>query len=67
MKLSLEKLQEYSEATGFRVQALEKVIRLAELLADIGRHPLTAATGLSGLPIARSRSNWTRCWFRMRG
>ncbi len=40
MKLSLEKLQEYSEATGFRIQALEKVIRLAELLADIGRHPL---------------------------
>ncbi len=40
MSLSLEKLEEYVGETGFRLNALEKVIRLGELLVDFGRHRL---------------------------
>lgn len=40
MKLSLEYLERCSTETGFQVTALEKVVRLGELAADIARHPL---------------------------
>ncbi len=42
MSISLEQLEQYVEDTGFRLEALEKVIRLAELLADFGRHRFLA-------------------------
>ncbi len=40
MNLSPERLSGLAADTGFRSESLEKVIRLGELLADIGRHPL---------------------------
>lgn len=40
MKLSAEYLDGLAADTGFRPETLEKVIRLGELAADIGRHPL---------------------------
>ena len=40
MNLSAEYLDELAADTGFRPETLEKVIRLGELAADIGRHPL---------------------------
>ena len=40
MNLNAEYLDELAADTGFRPETLEKVIRLGELAADIGRHPL---------------------------
>jgi predicted nucleotidyltransferase component of viral defense system len=40
MSPSLEFLERCSAETGFAVATLEKVVRLGELAADIGRHPL---------------------------
>lgn len=40
MNSSPEQLEALAAQTGFRPQTLEKVIRLGELAADIGRHPL---------------------------
>lgn len=40
MSASLEYLERCAAETGFRVAALEKVVRLGELAADISRHPL---------------------------
>jgi len=40
MTPSPEQLQTLAAQTGFQAQALEQVIRLGELAADIGRHPL---------------------------
>jgi len=40
MNLSAEHLDGLAVKTGFRPETLEKVIRLGELAADIGRHPL---------------------------
>lgn len=37
---SLERLKALSRDTGFRETTLEKLLRLGEILADIGRHPL---------------------------
>lgn len=39
MTVSLEYLQQCSSETGFRPVALEKVTRLGELAAEVGRHP----------------------------
>jgi len=39
VSLSLEFLERSASETGFRVSALEKVVRLGEMAADIGRHP----------------------------
>jgi predicted nucleotidyltransferase component of viral defense system len=39
VSLSLGFLERCAAETGFRVSALEKVVRLGELAADIGRHP----------------------------
>jgi hypothetical protein len=39
VSLSLEFLERCAAETGFRVSVLEKVARLGELAADIGRHP----------------------------
>jgi predicted nucleotidyltransferase component of viral defense system len=39
VSLSLEFLERSAAETGFRVSVLEKVARLGELAADIGRHP----------------------------
>jgi predicted nucleotidyltransferase component of viral defense system len=39
VSLSLEFLERSAAETGFRVSSLEKVARLGELAADIGRHP----------------------------
>jgi predicted nucleotidyltransferase component of viral defense system len=38
--VSREYLRRSAAATGFRVEALEKVVRLGELAGDISRHPL---------------------------
>ena len=43
MSLSLEFLERSASETGFRVSALEKVVRLGEMAADIGRHPFLGA------------------------
>ncbi len=40
MNLSAEHIEGLAAETGFRPETLEKVIRLGELAADIGRHPL---------------------------
>lgn len=40
MKLSVEYLQALAAESGFRPETLEKVIRLGEYAADVGRHPL---------------------------
>ncbi len=40
MNLSAEHVEGLAAQTGFRPETLEKVIRLGELAADIGRHPL---------------------------
>jgi len=40
MNLSAEHLTGLAADTGFRPETLEKVIRLGELAADVGRHPL---------------------------
>jgi len=39
MTLSLAYLQSCSAQTGYRVDPLEKVIRLGEFAADLSRHP----------------------------
>ena len=40
MSASLEYLERCSAETGFPVAGLEKVVRLGEMAADVGRHPL---------------------------
>ena len=40
MNLSAEYIEELATETGFRPETLEKVIRLGEFAADVGRHPL---------------------------
>ncbi|MDA0994930.1 MAG: nucleotidyl transferase AbiEii/AbiGii toxin family protein [Proteobacteria bacterium] len=40
MNLNAEYLERLATEAGFRPETLEKVIRLGELAADIGRHPL---------------------------
>jgi len=40
MNLSAEHLQALAAEAGFRPETLEKVIRLGEFAADVGRHPL---------------------------
>jgi predicted nucleotidyltransferase component of viral defense system len=40
VNLSLEFLERVAAETGFQIPILEKVARLGELAADIGRHPL---------------------------
>ena len=40
MNLSVEFIEGIATETGFRTETLEKVIRLGELAADVGRHPL---------------------------
>ena len=49
MTVSRQTLDRLSGETGFRPDALEKVLRLGELAADIGRQPiLSAALALKG-------------------
>lgn len=40
MNVSLEYLQRCAARTGFRVEPLEKVVRLGVMAADVARHPL---------------------------
>jgi hypothetical protein len=40
MSVSAERLHDLSATTGFRPVALEKVVRLGEVVADVSRHPL---------------------------
>ena len=40
MNLSAEHIENLATETGFRPETLEKVIRLGEFAADVGRHPL---------------------------
>jgi predicted nucleotidyltransferase component of viral defense system len=40
MSVSKRRLDELAAATGFRPETLEKVLRLGDILADVGRHPL---------------------------
>ena len=40
MNLSAEHIDGLAMESGFRPETLEKVIRLGEMAADIGRHPL---------------------------
>lgn len=40
MNLSAEHIEKLATETGFRPETLEKVIRLGEFAADVGRHPL---------------------------
>ena len=40
MSVSLKYLQDCSAQTGYRINALEKVIRLGRMAADVARHPL---------------------------
>jgi len=39
MNVSLEYLTRCSAQTGYPVSALEKVVRLGEMAADVSRHP----------------------------
>ncbi len=43
MSVSLQFLQRCAAETGYRPDALEKVIRLGELAGDVGRHPFLGA------------------------
>jgi predicted nucleotidyltransferase component of viral defense system len=43
MSASLEYLERCSAETGYQVAALEKVVRLGELAADVARHPFLGA------------------------
>ena len=40
MSVSLEYLTQCAAETGYRVEPLEKVVRLGDLAGDIARHPL---------------------------
>jgi hypothetical protein len=40
MNVSLKYLQDCSAQTGYRIDPLEKVVRLGEMAADVTRHPL---------------------------
>ena len=42
MNLSAEHIEKLATETGFRPETLEKVIRLGEFAADVGRHPLNS-------------------------
>lgn len=65
MNPSPEQLEELTAQTGFQLQTLEKVIRLGEFAADVGRHPLlsrvlalkggTALTALPGTHLSPTR------------
>jgi predicted nucleotidyltransferase component of viral defense system len=49
MSVSQERLRDASAETGFRAEALEKVIRLGELASDVFNHPfLGPALALKG-------------------
>ena len=49
MNFSAEHIQRLATETGFRFEILEKVIRMGELTADIGRHPfLSRVLALKG-------------------
>lgn len=39
MNVSLKYLQDCSSRTGYRIDALEKVVRLGQMAADVARHP----------------------------
>lgn len=43
MSVSLKYLQDCSVRTGYRIDSLEKVVRLGEMAADIARHPFLGA------------------------
>ena len=43
MSVSLEYLRRCANETGYRIEPLEKVVRLGEMAADIKRHPLLGA------------------------
>jgi len=43
MNVSLEYLRRCANGTGYRIEPLEKVVRLGEMAADIRRHPLLGA------------------------
>ena len=43
MNVSLEYLKRCANETGYRIEPLEKVVRLGEMAADIKRHPLLGA------------------------
>ena len=40
MNLSADYIEGLASEAGFRPETLEKVIRLGEFAADVGRHPL---------------------------
>lgn len=40
MRLDPSRLRPISAATGFRIETLEKVIRLGEVMSDVAKHPL---------------------------
>ncbi len=52
---SAERLDTLAGQTGFQPQALEKVIRLGEVAADIARHPLLSRACTS---IRRCSGSW---------
>lgn len=43
MNVSLEYLKRCAHETGYRIEPLEKVVRLGEMAADLKRHPLLGA------------------------
>lgn len=57
MPVSIEFLERAAGATGFAIGALEKVVRLGELAADVARHPLLG-TGLA----LKGGSALNLCW-----
>lgn len=49
MSVSREQVSRCADATGFRRETMEKVLRLGEIVADVGRHPfLSTALILKG-------------------
>lgn len=49
MALERELVLDLAEETGFRAETLEKVLRLSEILGDVGKHPLlSTALALKG-------------------
>lgn len=57
MNVSREYLKRCANETGYRIEPLDKVVRLGEMAADIKRHPLLGPVlALKGGSIGRP------CW-----
>ena len=62
MRISHEKLIAQAEATGFRVDVLEKVAHLLELLNALSRHPFLKGKRIPLGPVTKADSHHAGAW-----